>query len=346
MNWRKLLFPFSGLYWLGSSLRNVFYNIGFLKQTQFDLPIINVGNLSVGGTGKSPHVLYLIELLKNNYKVCTLSRGYGRKSRGFKFANYESKVYDIGDEPMQFFRRFKNKIIVTVCENRVTGAQKIIRDFYPDLIILDDAYQHRSIKAGFNILLTDYQFPYSKDYLLPAGNLRESRAGAKRADVIIVTKCPENLTEKNVQQLRESLRVKPKQELFFSKIEYATKLIGLHDEIPMSNWLNYNAVVVTGIANAQNFVAFCEEKFRAVLHLEFPDHHNFSNTEIEYIRKRYQNTEGERILLTTEKDYMRLMEEESLKNDMYYLPISVTLNDEKKFNELIIDYVRENQKRS
>lgn len=346
MNWRKLLFPFSGLYWLGSSLRNVFYNVGFLKQTQFDLPIINVGNLSVGGTGKSPHVMYLIDLLKNNYKVCTLSRGYGRKSRGFKFANYESKVYDIGDEPMQFFRRFKNKIIVTVCEDRVAGVQKIIRDFYPDLVLLDDAYQHRSIKPGFNILLTDYQHPYSKDYLLPAGNLRESRAGAQRADVIIVTKCPENLTEKNVQQLRVSLKVKPKQELFFSRIEYATKVIGSHGEIPMSNWLNYNAVVVTGIANAQNFIAFCEKNFRAVLHLEFPDHHNFSNSEIEYIRKRYQNTEGERILLTTEKDYMRLMEEESLKNDLYYLPISVTLNDEEKFNELILDYVRENQKRS
>ena len=344
MNWRKFLLPLSGLYWMGTSFRNMLFNSGLRKETSFDIPIINVGNLSVGGTGKSPHVMYLIDLLKNQYKICTLSRGYGRKTRGFVFANYDAKVYDIGDEPMQFFRRFKNKIIVTVCEDRVVGAQKIIRDFYPDAILLDDAYQHRNIKPGFNILLTEFRQPYSQDYVLPAGNLREGSTGSRRADVVIVTKCPENLNEKMVKQLRHDLKIKPHQELFFSKIVYDQKIYGIHGEIPMSNWMNYNVVVVTGIANANDFVKFCETNFRAVLHLEYPDHHNFSDTEIDYIRKRFRDTEGERLILTTEKDYMRLLEEESLKNDLYYLPISIELNDAEKFNHMILDYVGKNIK--
>ena len=343
MNLRKLLLPLSGLYWIGTGIRNLLFNTGLKKETSFEVPIINVGNLSVGGTGKSPHVMYLINLLKDHYKIATLSRGYGRKTRGFEFANYASKVYDIGDEPMQFFRRFKNKIIVTVCENRVFGARKIINDFYPEVILLDDAYQHRYIKPGLNILLTDYNHPYSTDYLLPAGNLRESKKGAKRADIVIVTKCPSDLTESKLSQLEADLKLKSHQELFLSKIIYDTKIYGKHGEISMGEWLNYNVVVVTGIANASDFVKFCENNFRAVLHLEFPDHHNFSDYEIEYIRKRYKDTEGNRLLLTTEKDYTRLLEEESLKNDLYYLPISIELNNPKKFNELITNYIQENK---
>ncbi|WP_068598239.1 tetraacyldisaccharide 4'-kinase [Vaginella massiliensis] len=344
MNWRKFLLPLSGLYWIGTSFRNMLFNAGILKETSFDIPIINVGNLSVGGTGKSPHVMYLIELLKNKYKIATLSRGYGRKTKGFVFANYQTKVYDIGDEPMQFFRRFKNKIIVTVCEDRVTGANKLIRDFYPDAIVLDDAFQHRNIKPGLNILLTEYHQPYSQDYVLPAGNLREGSAGAKRADVVIVTKCPENLNEKEVRALQHDLKLKPNQELFFSKIVYDHRIYGLHGEIPMSEWMNYNVVLITGIAKADDFVAFCKTNFRAVLHLEYPDHHNFSDSEIDYIRKRYRDTEGDKLLLTTEKDYVRLLEEESLKNELYYLPIGIELNDPEKFNRLVLNYVSNNLK--
>ncbi|MBF0596208.1 tetraacyldisaccharide 4'-kinase [Faecalibacter rhinopitheci] len=340
MNWRRLLLPFSGIYWGITSIRNFFYDVGVRRTASFDLPIINVGNLSVGGTGKSPHVMYLIELLKDQKMTCTLSRGYGRKTSGFRIANYDSKVYDIGDEPMQFFRRFKNKILISVCERRVFGVQSLLKHFYPEVIILDDAFQHRKIKAGFNILLTDYNHPYFEDYLLPGGDLRESRRGAKRADVIIVTKCPETIPDDRYKVFQEKIKLTGNQQLFFSKIVYDNVLIGEMDNIPHNDWKNKNVILVTGIANPTSLVNFAEANFKNVLHLKYPDHHNFKDVEIDYIRKRFAETEGEKIIVTTEKDYMRLFEEKSLINDMYYLPIRIELNDKEKFNQTILDYVR------
>ncbi|MBQ0147733.1 MAG: tetraacyldisaccharide 4'-kinase [Flavobacteriaceae bacterium] len=340
MNWRRLLLPFSGIYWGITSIRNFFYDVGVRRTASFDLPIINVGNLSVGGTGKSPHVMYLIELLKDQKMTCTLSRGYGRKTSGFRIANYDSKVYDIGDEPMQFFRRFKNKILISVCERRVFGVQSLLKHFYPEVIILDDAFQHRKIKAGFNILLTDYNHPYFEDYLLPGGDLRESRRGAKRADVIIVTKCPETIPDDRYKVFQEKIKLTGNQQLFFSKIVYDNVLIGEMDNIAHNDWKNKNVILVTGIANPTSLVNFAEANFKNVLHLKYPDHHNFKDVEIDYIRKRFAETEGEKIIVTTEKDYMRLFEEKSLINDMYYLPIRIELNDKEKFNQTILDYVR------
>lgn len=340
MNWRKLLLPFSGIYWIITSIRNLFYDLGLMRTTSFDLPIINVGNLSVGGTGKSPHVMYLIELLKDQQMTCTLSRGYGRKTKGFRIANYDSKVYDIGDEPMQFFRRFKNKILISVCESRVLGVQNLLKHYYPQVIILDDAFQHRKIKAGFNILLTDYNNPYFQDYLLPGGDLRESRAGAKRADVIIVTKCPEYIPDEKQKAIRSKVNLHAKQQLFFSKIVYDEVLIGENHNITQSEWKNKNVILVTGIANPNSLLAFAQENFKHVEHLKYPDHHNFKDVEIDYIRKRFEETEGDKIIVTTEKDYMRLFEERSLNNELYYLPIRIELDEKEKFNQTILEYVR------
>lgn len=342
MKWRKLLLPFSGLYWLGTAVRNVCYNTGLMRTTSFNLPMINVGNLSVGGTGKSPHVMYLIDLLKNERLVCTLSRGYGRKTKGFKVANYESKVYDIGDEPLQFFRRFKNRILIAVCEDRVYGVEKILKNFFPGIIILDDAFQHRRIKAGLNILLTDFNHPYYKDYPLPAGDLREGRGGARRADIIIVTKCPDTISSQKQEELMKRINLKSHQSLFFSKVVYDDLIINQFDTMSREKWLETNVVLVTGIAKPQPLVDFVTANFAHVLHLEYPDHHNFKDTEIDYISKRFIDTEGKKIILTTEKDYMRLLEEASLKQDLYYLPIRVELNDKEKFNQTILDYVRKN----
>ena len=340
MNWRRLLLPFSGIYWGITSIRNLFYDMGLMRTTSFDLPIINVGNLSVGGTGKSPHVMYLIDLLKDEKMTCTLSRGYGRKTSGFRIANYDSTVFDIGDEPLQFFRRFKNKILISVCESRVYGVKQLQKHYYPQLVILDDAFQHRQIKAGFNILLTDYNQPYFEDYLLPGGDLRESGSGAKRADVIIVTKCPDVIPDQRLMQFHDKIKLNNHQQLFFSKIVYDNVLIGANHNINQVEWKNKNVVLVTGIANPDSLVKFANDNFNNVLHLKYPDHHNFKDTEIDYIRKRFTETEGDKIILTTEKDYMRLLEQGSLKNDLYYLPIRIELDDKEKFNQTILDYVR------
>ena len=346
MNWRRFLLPFSGLYWIGTSVRNLFYNMGMMRSSSFKIPIINVGNLSVGGTGKSPHIMYLIDLLKDEKLIATLSRGYGRKTKGFLIANYSSKVYDIGDEPMQFFQRFKNRILIAVCEDRAFGAQKLIDHYNAEAILLDDAYQHRGIKAGFNILLTDYNNPYYKDFLLPAGDLRESRSGVRRADIIIVTKCPDRISEEKHKEISKKIKLRSHQQLFFSKIVYDNKLIGKLDNVEKSTWKNLNVILVTGIAKTDVLVKFAEENFANVLHLEYPDHHNFSQSEIEYIYKRYEDTEGrkrfDKIIMTTEKDYMRLMEESMIKNDLYYIPISIDINDKEKFNQTILEYVGQN----
>ena len=346
MNWRRFLLPFSGLYWIGTSVRNLFYNMGMMRSSSFKIPIINVGNLSVGGTGKSPHIMYLIDLLKDEKLIATLSRGYGRKTKGFLIANYSSKVYDIGDEPMQFFQRFKNRILIAVCEDRAFGAQKLIDHYNAEAILLDDAYQHRGIKAGFNILLTDYNNPYYKDFLLPAGDLRESRSGVRRADIIIVTKCPDRISEEKHKEISKKIKLRSHQQLFFSKIVYDNKLIGKLDNVEKSTWKNLNVILVTGIAKTDVLVKFAEENFANVLHLEYPDHHNFSQSEIEYIYKRYEDTEGrkrfDKIIMTTEKDYMRLMEESMIKNDLYYIPISIDINDKEKFNQTVLEYVGQN----
>ena len=215
---RWYLYPFSLGYHLVTAIRNTFYDWGIFKSTAFKTPVINVGNLSVGGSGKSPMVMYLADLLSKNYRTGVLSRGYGRMTKGYGITNYESNYKTVGDEAMQLFERFKNRFVIGVSEDRVAGAKKIIKDMDLGVLILDDAYQHRAIKAGFTIMMTDYNDPYFKDFLLPAGDLRESRSGKNRAQVIMVSKCPDQLTDEKKQYYISRIKPQHGQRVFFSSM--------------------------------------------------------------------------------------------------------------------------------
>lgn len=343
MNWRLLLLPLSGVFWIIVSLRNLAYKIGVLRSTRFDIPVICVGNLSVGGTGKSPHVILVADILKDDFEMAMLSRGYGRKTTGLKIANYSSTVYDIGDEPLQFFNRFRNKIVVAVSENRVAGINHLMKFFNSNLVLMDDGFQHRQVKPGFSILLTSFYDPYTDDYLLPAGNLRESRTGAKRADAIVVTKCPEEFTVKQRNELISKLHPKPYQKVYFSKIVYSDSVFGRSFTLHADEWSDYEVILVTGIANADSFVDFVNSKFKTVHHLEFPDHHNFSVAEVEKIDHKYEDLKTlNKLILTTEKDYMRLKDEAALVENLFYLPIEVEIDDYNGFRETLLNYARKN----
>lgn len=304
---RILLAPFSLLYALVLSIRNLFFDKGIFKHTSFGVPVIAVGNLSVGGTGKTPQIEYFIRLLQDDYTIAVLSRGYKRASTGFVQANEFTKVEEIGDEPFQFFKKF-SKIIVAVDANRTHGIQKILENNPKiNLILLDDAYQHRKVKASFYTLLTAYESRYTKDFVLPLGNLRETRAGAKRADAIVVTKCPVDLSEKEKVSIRKEIAPHRNQEVFFSTIEYDEKISSDSDEIELSNLKNHTILLVTGIAKPKPLLEYLKTQNLNFIHLEFPDHHNFDPKDLENINQTFETIENSnKILLTTEKDYTRL----------------------------------------
>lgn len=340
MNWRKLLLPFSLIWWLITGTRNLMYNAGILRTKKFNKPVIVIGNLSVGGTGKSPHVIHVLDTLRNFYSVASLSRGYGRKTRGFRVANYDSTANQMGDEPMQFFNRFKNRIVVAVGEDRVEAIKKLLKMFKLDAIVMDDAFQHRRLKSDMNIILTDYNRRYTKDYLLPAGDLRESRRNARRAQIIVVTKCPEDLTDEHKEFIRNEIKPKSKQHLFFSKIAYSDQLE--HREFPMmlDKARHMNVLCITGIAKPEPFIVYLKENFNEVKTLTFPDHYVFKESDIKQISKAFDQMEGDKIMLTTEKDYMRLRHEYAIVDNLYYLPISIKIDKEQEFNHLIFSYVQ------
>lgn len=343
MNWRLILLPFSALFWIGVSLRNLAYSIGILPSKKFKIPVICVGNLSVGGTGKSPHVILVADILKNEKNLAMLSRGYGRKTSGLKIANYSSKVYDIGDEPLQFFNRFKNKIVVAVSENRVYGIEHLMDLYNINGIVMDDGFQHRAVKPGFSILLTTFHEPYTKDYVLPAGNLREPRSAAKRADVIIVTKCPEKFTTKQRDEIIQKIKPKQNQKIYFSKVVYSKFVFGYRYNIENHEWMNYDVLLITGIAKSAALVNYAKEMFQSVQHINYPDHHNFSVDDIRNIDEGFERIKSKnKIILTTEKDYMRLKDESALIENLFYLPIEVELNEFDDFRQTLIEYVRKN----
>lgn len=343
MNWRKLLLPLSGLFWIGVSLRNLAYRMGLLRSKKFPVPVICVGNLSVGGTGKSPHVILVADILKDERQLAMLSRGYGRKTSGLKIANYSSQVYDIGDESLQFFNRFRNKIVVAVSESRIKGISHLLNFYRSEVILMDDGFQHRQVKPGFSVLLTDFKEPYTSDYLLPAGNLREPGAEARRADVIIITKCPDSFTLKQRDGLLAKIKPRPYQKVFFSKIVYSNSVIGTSFTLEADEWRDYDVVLVTGIARPKPFVDFVSARFKSVRHMEFPDHHNFSQSEVLKIESEFEKNQNlQKIILTTEKDYMRLKDEAALIENLFYLPIEVELNDYSGFKETLLNYVRKN----
>lgn len=343
MNWRKLLLPLSGLFWIGVSIRNLLYKMGLLRSQTFKIPVICVGNLSVGGTGKSPHVILVADLLKDEFQTAMLSRGYGRKTSGLVIANYSSKVYDIGDEPLQFFNRFRNKVVVAVSENRTFGIHHLMKYYNTQAVIMDDGFQHRQVKPGYSILLTDFNDPYTSDYLLPGGNLREPRSGARRADAIIVTKCPDAFSVKQRDSILNKINPKPYQKVYFSKIVYSNSAIGYRFTLESDEWMDYEVVLVTGIANSKPFVKFVQNRFQKVHHLEFADHHNFSVADIQKIDDQFDQIKAlHKVILTTEKDYMRLKDESALLENLFYLPIEVELNDFDGFKENLLNYVRKN----
>ncbi len=338
---RRHLKPISHLYEKIVKLRNNLYDKEILKSTKFDIPTIVVGNLSVGGTGKSPMIEYLVRLLKNDYRVAILSRGYKRKTKGFLLANKNTKTFEIGDEPMQFYQKFKNEnVIIAVDSDRVNGIKELLKlQNKPQVILLDDAYQHRKVQGGFNILLTPYNELYVDDTMLPSGDLRENISGAKRAQIIIVSKCPDFLTEDEQFKITQKLQVEMHQTVFFTKIAYAEEIIGKSTNIPIEKLPNYHVLLVTGIAKTKPLTKFLETKQIPYKHLPFKDHYNFKPKDLKKIRDEFQKINAEKkIILTTEKDYVRTFANSDL--EIYYLPIKTEfLNFEDSFNTKIKRYV-------
>lgn len=339
---RWYLYPFSLGYHLATSVRNVFYNLGIFKSKKFKTPIINVGNLSVGGSGKSPMVMYLADLLSKHYRTGVLSRGYGRVTKGYGITNYESNYKIVGDEAMQLFERFKNRFVIAVSEQRVPGAEKVISDMDLDVLVLDDAYQHRAIRPGFNILMTDYNDPYFKDFVLPAGDLRESRSGASRAQIIMVSKCPSDLTEEKKQYFVSRIKPAYNQKVFFSSIRYDENIFSVNKKLPDNNLAYYDILLITGIANPKPLVQHLAKFSQKVKHLKFKDHHNFSDSDIKNILAEYKKLGEYKLILTTEKDYVRLKTFDYLRELVYYWPINVSIDKQQEFNQIVLDYVRKN----
>jgi tetraacyldisaccharide 4'-kinase len=335
---RFLLFPFAILYDLVTSIRNFFFNVGVFKQTSFQTPVIVVGNLSVGGTGKTPQIEYLIRLLKESYKISILSRGYKRKTAGFVLLHKNHSAEDVGDEPLQYFKKFTN-ISVAVDANRVNGISKLIEEHKTQVVLLDDAYQHRKVKAGFYILLTKYNDLFVDDFLLPTGNLRERRSGAKRAGVILVTKCPENLSLIAQSQIKNRLK-KYRKEVFFTRISYDEKTSG-NQEIAVEDLKNYEVLLVTGIANPGPLLSFLADKKVNYTHLKYADHHLFTSSEIAEIQDNYKAIKStKKLLLTTEKDAVRL---ENFLPGISFLGIQTNFLDSQNltFNLRINHYLKD-----
>ena len=327
---RKLLFFLTPLYYLITVVRNILYDLSFYKTTKFQVPTIGIGNLAVGGTGKSPMVEYLIDLLSNKYSIATLSRGYGRNTKSFIIANEKSTHSDIGDEPLQFYNKYNN-IIVCVDNNRVNGINNLLQiNKPPGVILLDDCFQHRKLILGLSILLTDYSNLFSNDYVLPFGNLREPASSSRRADIVIVTKCPKNIDEIRKNKIKNKLNLKLSQKLFFSSIEYSKSVIFNNTKTQFNNFVKDKFILVTGLASSDHIVDYLANNKCDFEHKEFNDHHD-------YILKDFEKVNPSLNILTTEKDYAKLIKILP-KRKIYYLPIKVNIDSNKLFDKLIIDY--------
>lgn len=341
---KYLTLPFAILYGLVVFIRNKFYDWDIFTSIEFSLPVICVGNITVGGTGKSPHIEYLIELLSPYYKVATLSRGYRRHSRGFKLANVHSDAREIGDEPFQFKSKYP-QIDVAVAEERMTAIPQLLQlKQDTQIILLDDAFQHRTVRAGLNIVLTDYGRRYTKDFIMPFGLLRESRSAAARADLIVITKCSQELSLNEKELLIQEINPLSHQAVFFSSIVYKQLYpLTSYTETPNQNT---EILLVTGIANADSLKEKLQSEFKAVYSLSFKDHHYFSYDDLIEIKEAFDHIKSEhKIIVTTEKDAARLM----LLNDKiqeYKLPfyaqaigIQILFGEQDQFNQYIQDFI-------
>lgn len=341
-----LLYPFSLVYGFVISLRNLFYDSGVLKASKFSLPIINVGNLTMGGAGKTPHIEYLIRLLKDYINVATLSRGYKRKSKGFKWVNYNDNAEQAGDEPLQFRRKF-NEIQVAVAESRSFAIPQIVQRFpQTHTILLDDAFQHRSVDAGLNILLTEFDKPYTRDMLLPAGRLREFRSGSERANIVIVSKCPQKITEQEKSDLREELQLEDNQRLFFSYYHYLNPYFIFDKNITKPLDKNLKVIVLAALAKADYLLDYLNDTVDVIQIVKFEDHHYFSAQEMGRLAITLEEYKDEEIIiLTTEKDAIRLELHRDFINDqslsIFVLPIEVKFhfNESELFDRSIKDFL-------
>ena len=314
---RFLLLPFAILYGLGVRLRHFLYDRGWLSSKRYPFPILCVGNLAVGGTGKTPMVEYLVRLLGQE-QVAILSRGYRRKTRGFVLADDSATAMTLGDEPYQYHRKFP-RATVAVCESRQEGIERLLENPHFKYIILDDAFQHRKVQAGTNLLLTSYDKLYTQDFLLPVGSLRDIRSRARKAQIIIVTKCPE-LTQAEQEKIIQQLKPLPSQKVYFTTIAYSERVYSHEDSQALKDFIATPFTLVTGIANPTPLVDFLEKQGASFEHLAYSDHHHFSNRELELLRQKGR-------ILTTEKDYVRL---EGALSTLYYLPIETQfLNDQR-----------------
>lgn len=313
-------------------MRNKLFDYNILNSKSYEVPIICIGNLSTGGTGKSPMTEYIIRLLNHDFRVATLSRGYGRSSSGYRDVSPEDQAILVGDEPLQFARKFRN-VQVAVCEDRQAGIETLLsKKSPPEVIILDDAYQHRKVNAGLNIVLTTYGNLYVEDYVLPTGNLREPISGVSRAAIVVVTKCPIDLSLEKQQAIRSKLNLSTSQNLYFSTIEYEDTVYSNKRSATLNSLKVKKVTLVTGIANPRPLVHFLREHGLSFEHKAFKDHHNYTASEIEEFNKLDT-------ILTTEKDFVRLRSSLEMQN-LFYLPIKTTfISDQKKMDAQVQNFV-------
>ena len=350
------MLPLSWLYGLGVRLRNQLFELGILKSRSFDIPVISVGNITVGGSGKTPHVEYLIRLLKDKTKVAVLSRGYKRKSKGYVLAGKETEMRVIGDEPYQMKSKFPD-VYVAVDKNRCHGIDTLTCDEATkdtDVILLDDAFQHRYVKPGINILLVDYHRLIIYDKLLPAGRLREPQSGKARADIVIITKCPKDLKPMEYRVIIKAMDLFPYQKLFFTTLEYdcLTPVYGGKKRPLDSIGRNENILLLTGIASPKQMTYDLKEYTPNITPMAFTDHHQFTKKDIERINRTFEKMPSPKMVITTEKDNARLSGmkglSDNVRRNIYTLPVRVKfmLGQEEEFNNKIIGYVQKNSKNS
>ncbi len=351
---KLFLYPVSAIYGLIISIRNFMYDYKLFKSTEFEIPVISIGNITVGGTGKTPHTEYLVELLSKQFNVTTISRGYKRKTKGYYEVKGDSLAATVGDEPLQIKNKF-NDVQVVVDEKRVHAIQKIqIQNDrqLPDVILLDDAFQHRSVSAGINILLIDFNRPIDKDSLMPVGRLREPRWQMRRATMIIYTKCPQEISPITRRIIMKDVNLRPYQNLFFTTMVYQP-LSPVFPDVAISTPKlaseKFSVLLVTGIANPEHLRKYLSTFTENIIDLKYPDHHNFTAANIQQIEQKFAeiNTEN-KIIVTTEKDSMRLKDMElspSMKENLFYIPLKIKFLDSegKNFDEKIVTYVRENK---
>ena len=349
------LLPFSWIYGSIVRFRNWLFDMGLKKSKSFSIPIISVGNITVGGSGKTPHVEYLIRLLHDKAKIAVLSRGYKRKSHGYVLANESTTMPEIGDEPFQMHQKFSD-IYVAVDAKRARGIENLQNDEATkdvDVVLLDDAFQHRYVKPGINILLVDYHRLIIYDKMLPAGRLREPLSGKNRADIVIITKCPKDLKPMEFRVLTKAMDLYPFQKLYFTSIDYDTpKGVFEEKQIELDKLQDYHVLLLTGIASPKQMEHDLKPMTKDITNLSFGDHHSFKGKDIDRINDAFESMPEPRIIITTEKDAVRLRETEGLyekvKSNMYELPIKVSfmLDQQDNFNEKIISYVRKNSRNS